>query len=43
MCQHTFQISYISIAATHIPKVARMGFLVLITTAVRWNYGAVTG
>jgi hypothetical protein len=43
MCQHTFQISDIGIAPTHVPKVARMGFLVLISTAVRRDNRAVTG
>jgi hypothetical protein len=43
MCQHALQISNIGIAPTHVPKVARMGFLVLISTAVGWNNGAVTG
>ena len=43
MCQHTFQISDIGIAPTHVPKVARMGLLILITAAVGGNNRAVTG
>ena len=43
MCQHALQISDIGIASTHITEIARMGLLVLITTAVRWDYGAVAG
>jgi hypothetical protein len=43
MGHHALQISHIGIPTTHIPEVARMGVLILITTAVGWNNRAVTG
>jgi hypothetical protein len=43
MGQHALQISHIGIPTTHIPEVARMSLLILITAAVGGNNRAVTG